>query len=132
MAEVNVGKRIREAREALGLTQQEVARQVGMTQRAVSYAEKQPWVKQSTLEKYARVLERPLPFFLRPYDEGPWAAGLSQEEVVEQAFIIVSRDPDFGFGRRPEERLSTGTKADIVRLYERYRGVRLLPPELEV
>ena len=49
MAEVNVGKRIREAREALGLTQQEVARQVGMTQRAVSYAEKQPWVKPTNI-----------------------------------------------------------------------------------
>ncbi len=131
MGEVNVGRRIREAREALGLTQQEVARQVGMTQRAVSYAEKQQWVKQSTLEKYARALGRPLSHFLRPFDAESWTSGVSREEAVQQAFTVVARDPDFGFGRRPEEHLSLDTKADIVRMYERHKGVRLLPPEAE-
>lgn len=127
MTEVNVGRRIREARESLGLTQQEVAKQVGMTQRAVSYVEKQRWVKQSTLEKYGRVLGRQLGYFLRPYDEETQAAGLSREEAIQQAFLVVCRDPDFGFGSRPGEQLSQETKTDIVRLYERYKGVSLLP-----
>ncbi len=129
MAEVNVGRRIREARETRGWTQQEVARLVGMTQRAVSYVEKQAWVKQSTLERYAQVLDKPLSFFLRPYGEAPWPSGLSREEAVQQAFAIVARDPEFGFGRRPEEALSVETRADIVRLYERCKGVRLLAGE---
>lgn len=127
MANVNVGRRIREAREALGLTQQEVAKQVGMSQRAVSYVEKQKWVKQSTLEKYGRVLGRHLAYFLRPYDEETQATGLSREEAIQQAFLVVCRDPDFGFGSRPGEQLSQETKVDIVRLYERYKGVSLLP-----
>ena len=128
MAEVNVGRRIREAREALGLTQQEVAKLVGMTQRAVSYVEKQRWVKQSTLEKYGQVLGRQLSYFLRPYNEETQAAGLSRDEAIQQAFLVVCRDPDFGFGSRSGEQLSQETKVDIIRLYERYKGVSLLPP----
>ena len=130
MAEINVGRRIREAREALGLTQHQVAGLVGMTQRAVSYVEKQQWVKQSTLEKYGRVLGRQLAYFLRPYDEETQATGLSRDEAIQQAFLVVCRDPDFGFGARPGEQLSPETKTDIVRLYERYKGVSLLPLEM--
>jgi len=130
MAEVNVGRRIREAREALRLTQHQVAGLVGMTQRAVSYVEKQQWVKQSTLEKYGRVLGRQLAYFLRPYDEETQATGLSRDEAIQQAFLVVCRDPDFGFGARPGEQLSPETKTDIVRLYERYKGVSLLPLEM--
>jgi transcriptional regulator with XRE-family HTH domain len=130
MPEVNVGRRIREARESLQLSQHEVAARVGVSQRAVSYVEKQPWVKQSTLERYGRALGRPLSYFLRPYDEeaGP---GLSREEAIHQAFAVVCRDPEFGFGGRPAEQLSVETQKDIVRLYERYKGVSLLPEEVE-
>jgi transcriptional regulator with XRE-family HTH domain len=127
MSEMNVGRRIREAREALGMTQHDVAKQVGMTQRAVSYVEKQKWVKQSMLEKYGKVLGRQLAYLLRPYDEETQALGLSREEAVQQAFAVVCRDPDFGFGSRSGEQLSQETKVDIVRLYERYKGVSLLP-----
>jgi len=130
MADVNVGRRIREAREALGLTQHQVAGLVEMTQRAVSYVEKQQWVKQSTLEKYGRVLGRQLAYFLRPYNEETQATGLSREEAIQQAFLVVCRDPDFGFGARPGEQLSPETKTDIVRLYERYKGVSLLALEM--
>jgi transcriptional regulator with XRE-family HTH domain len=129
MSEMSVGRRIREAREVLALSQQEVAERVGVTQRSVSYAEKQTWIKQSTLEKYGQALGRPLSYFLRPYadDAGP---ALSREEAVEQAFGVVCRDAEFGFGSRSGEQLSTETKRDIVRLYERYKGVSLLPREV--
>ena len=129
MSELSVGRRIREGREALALSQQELAERVGVTQRSVSYAEKQTWIKQSTLEKYGQALGRPLSYFLRPYadDAGP---ALSREEAVEQAFGVVCRDPDVGFGSRSGEQLSTETKRDIVRLYERYKGVSLLPREV--
>ncbi|MFB3883527.1 MAG: hypothetical protein ACE149_19855 [Armatimonadota bacterium] len=61
-------------------------------------------------------------------DAGP---ALSREEAVAQAFGVVCRDPDFGFGSRPGEQLSTETKRDVVRLYARYKGVSLLPREAE-
>ena len=132
MAVVSVGRRIREAREALGLSQHELAERVGVSQRAVSYVEKQVWVKQSTLEKYGRVLGRPLGYFLRPYEtEEGEGLGLSREEAMQQAFAVVCRDPELGFGSRPHEQLSTETRKDIVRLYERYKGISLLPPEAE-
>jgi transcriptional regulator with XRE-family HTH domain len=132
MPEINIGRRIREAREALDMNQQELAGKVGVSQRAVSYVEKQVWVKQSTLEKYGRILGRPLSYFLRPYDTEPGAGGgLSREEAVEQAFRVVCRDPELGFGSRPNEQLSLETRLDIIRLYERYKGVSLLPPEQE-
>jgi len=129
MPEVNVGRRIREAREGLNLNQQDLAEKIGVSQRAVSYAEKQVWVKQSTLQKYALALGRPLNYFLRPYDADTLGAALTREEAVQQAFAVVCRDPDFGFGSRPGEGLSIETKRDIVRLYERYKGISLLPGE---
>ncbi len=129
MPEVHVGRRIREAREALRLNQQELAGKIGVSQRAVSYAEKQVWIKQSTLQKYARALGRPLAYFLRPYDAESEGAALTREEAIQQAFAVVCRDPEFGFGSRPGEQLSIETKRDIVRLYERYKGVSLLPEE---
>jgi transcriptional regulator with XRE-family HTH domain len=130
MAEVNVGRRIREGREALSLSQQELAERVGVSQRAVSYVEKQAWVKQSTLERYSAALGRPISHFLRAYeDDDSEAAGLTRQEAIEHAFAVVCRDPDLGFGGRPGERLSVETKKDIVRLYERYKGVSLLLPD---
>lgn len=131
MPEVNVGRRIREAREGVELNQQALAQRVGVSQRAVSYVEKQVWVKQSTLHRYAQALGRPLAYFLRPYDTGAQDAGLSQDETLQQAFAVVCRDPDFGFGSRPGEQLSLETKRDIIRLYERYKGVSLLPRDLD-
>ena len=128
MADVNVGRRIKEARESLELSQIELADRIGVSQRAVSYVEKQNWVKQSTLERYAAAVGRQLPYFLRPYDDDPGSV-LTREEAIEQAFAVVSRDTEFGFGARPSEQLSVETKKDIVRLYERYKGVSLLPEE---
>lgn len=130
MPDVSVGRRIKEARETLNLSQHELAERVGVSQRAVSYVEKQSWVKQSTLEKYAAALGRPLSYFLRPYG-AEVDTGLSRSEAIEQAFAVVGRDPDFGFGSRPDEELSLETKTDIVRLYERYKGVSLLPADLD-
>ena len=116
----------------MDLTQQELAEQIGMSQRAVSYVEKQVWVKRSTLKKYGRVLGRPLSYFLRPYDTGDAAGGgLTREEAIQQAFGVVCRDPDLGFGSRPNEQLSPEIKLDIIRLYERYKGISLLAPDAE-
>jgi len=129
MADVNVGRRIRDARESLELSQLELAERVGVSQRAVSYVEKQNWVKQSTLERYAAAVGRQLSYFLRPYDDDP-SSVLTTHEAVEQAFAVVSRDAEFGFGARPSEQLSVETKKDIVRLYERYKGVSLLPADV--
>jgi len=128
MPEVNVGRRIREAREALGWSQHELAERVGVSQRAVSYVEKQTWVKQATLQKYAPALGKPVSYFLRPYGEEASAeVALGRGEAIEQAFGVVCRDPEFGFGARPGEQLSLETKKDIVRLYERCKGISLLP-----
>jgi len=129
MTDVNVGRRIREARESLELSQLELAERVGVSQRAVSYVEKQNWVKQSTLERYAAAVGRPLSYFLRPYDNDPNSA-LTTHEAIEQAFAVVCRDPEFGFGARPSEQLSIETEKDIVRLYERYKGISLLPSDI--
>jgi len=131
MPEVNVGRRIREAREALDLNQQALAQRVGVSQRAVSYVEKQVWVKQSTLQRYGLALGRPLGYFLRPYDTDAQDTDLSRDEALQQAFAVVCRDPEFGFGSRPGEQLSLETRKDIVRLYERYKGVSLLPRDLD-
>jgi transcriptional regulator with XRE-family HTH domain len=129
MPSMDMGRRIRDARKSLGLSQHRLAELAGVSQRAVSYAERQTWVKQSTLEKYADALSRPLSYFLRPHGaETP--SGLTEGEAIRQVFAVVCRDPEFGFGDRRDEHLSPGAMKDIVRLYERCKGVSLLPPEV--
>ena len=130
MSHVDTGRRLREARQGLGLSQQELAKLAGVSQRAVSYAEKQTWVKQSTLEKYAETIGRPISYFLMSYGEetGP---GLTETEAIQQAFAVVCRDAEFGFGDRTGEHFSVGAMRDIVRLYESARSVHLLPDGFE-
>jgi len=126
---LEIGRRIRRAREEAGLSQQELARLLGISQRAVSYAERQPWLKQATLERYAQALGRPLAYFLR--EESDQAPAESREVIIERAFEIVCRDPEFGFGSRQNEHLTSDAKRDIVRLYESARSVHLLPDGFE-
>ena len=124
---VHMGERIKRAREEKGLAQQDLARAVGVSQRAVSYVERQPWVKLATLRRYAQGLGRPLSYFIEIAEEP--APGESREQVIETAFHVVARDPEFSFGARSGETLNPETKKDIVRLYERYRQVKLLPED---
>ena len=128
METVHMGDRIRRAREEAGLVQQALAKAVGVSQRAVSYVERQPWVKLSTLRRYAQALGRPLGYFVEMPEER--REGESRPQVIESAFLVVCRDPDFSFGARADESLTQETKRDIIRLYERYRQVRLLPEDL--
>ena len=126
---MEIGRRIRQAREELGLSQQEVARLLRISQRAVSYAERQPWLKRSTLERYAEALQRPLSYFLSEEGEAP--AAEPREVTIQRAFEIVCRDPEFGFGSRDSDHLVPEAKLDIIRLYEKARSVRLLPDGFE-
>lgn len=126
MYQSNHGELIRLAREKLGLTQQELARRVGTTQAAVSYVEQRRRIrKKSVLLRYAIALELPVEL-LTGGEVG--APGTPREHAIWDAFEVICRDEDFGFGARGEERLSLETMLDIVRLYERYKAVHLLPP----
>jgi len=124
---MQVGKRIREAREEQGITQAELARRLGMRQGAVSYIERQEWVQKSVLERYAAALGKPLSFFVQ---EDPQEQPDSRERQIERAFEVVRRDSNFGFGARSGAELEVETKKDIVRLYEEARRVKLLPEDL--
>jgi len=123
---VQIGRRIREAREGLGLTQEDLAARVGVGQRAVSYVERQVWLSRRSLERYAAALGKPLSFFLR--EEGVLEP---EEQAVERAFEVVRRDPDFGFGARSSADFDLAAKKEIVRLYQRAKAVRLLPEGME-
>ena len=89
MQDVNVGSRIREARDTLNLSQHELAERVGVSQRAVSYVEKQALVKRSTLEKYAQALGRALSYFLLPY------SGEEGSVIVQR--VLDNPDAQVGF-----------------------------------
>jgi len=123
---VEIGRRIREARESLGLNQEELALRIGLSQRAVSYAERQAWLSRRTLERYSRALQKPLSWFVREEHEVE-----PEEQAIERAFEVVRRDPEFGFGTRSSADFDLAAKREIVRLYERAKAVRLLPPGLE-
>lgn len=136
---LRLGQRIRRARNMKGWTQQQLAQRAEVSQRVVSYIERQDWLRLDTLERYSRALELPLTYFLSPEPEreeceAPAEPGSLQEraQAIEHAFGVVCRAPEFGFGARQSsgERLSPETKRDIVRLYERLKGVKLLPDEV--
>ncbi|NIM05818.1 MAG: helix-turn-helix domain-containing protein [Armatimonadetes bacterium] len=126
MLKVNLGDRIRQARERLGLTQEELARRADTSQAAVSYIERRRWVKDEVLARYAAALEIPVASLLEgltpPMED-------RRERFIHSAFEVVCRDGDFGFGARGDESLSVETMLDIVRLYERYKGIHLLPKD---
>ncbi len=126
MLEVHLGERIREVRERLGFSQEELARRANTSQAGVSYVEKRRWLKQEVLARYAAALEIPLASLL----EGMVPPENPRERVIRSAFEVICRDEDFGFGARGDERLSLETMLDIVRLYERYKGIHLLPKDL--
>jgi len=126
MLKVHLGERIRQVREKLGLTQEELAQRANATQAAVSYIERRHWLKEEVLARYAAALEIPMASLLEglaPPPENP------RERIIRSAFEVVCRDDDFGFGARGDERLSVETMLDIVRLYERYKGIHLLPKD---
>jgi transcriptional regulator with XRE-family HTH domain len=122
--QVHLGDKIRQMREKHGWTQEELARRAHATQAAVSYIERKRWLKEEVLAKYAAALEIPLASLL----EGLGVCGENQRErIIRQAFEVICRDEDFGFGARGDESLSLETMLDIVRLYQRYKGIHLLP-----
>jgi len=122
---MQIGRKIREAREAAGLTQEELAARIGVSQRAVSYAERQPWMSRRALERYSEALGKRLAYFLQEEREVE-----PREDAVAGAFEVVRRDPEFGFGARSSNDFDLDAKEAIVRLYERAKGVRLLPEEM--
>lgn len=123
---MHVGERIRLARKQAGMTQAQLASALGESQPTVSYVERKSWVRRSVLEKYAQALGRPLSYFLQEAEQCSAQPG-SRETVIEQAFDVVRRDPDFQFGARDDSGLTLAAKRDIVRLYEQARRVALLP-----
>jgi len=126
MLGVHLGERIRQAREARHWSQEELARRASTTQAAVSYIERRRWLKEEVLARYAAALEVSLASLLEglgPPPENP------RQGIIRNAFEVVCRDEDFGFGARGDEHLSLETLLDIVRLYERYKGIHLLPKD---
>jgi transcriptional regulator with XRE-family HTH domain len=119
-----IGRRIRQAREAAGLTQEELGQHLGVSGVAVGHYERAARsIGIAELEQLAAVLDRPITWFLQT--PRPWA------KVVADAYEQVTRDPTFPHGGRHDPDLDTPFKEYIVRLYEAARGRRLLPSEEE-
>jgi transcriptional regulator with XRE-family HTH domain len=120
----HLGAKIRQAREQLGLTQGDLAERLGTTQAAVSYVEGRQALRRIVLERYATALGVSVAALMGADHSAPTDA---RQQAIYSAFAVVCRDEDFGFGARGNERLTTETMLDIVRLYERYKAVHLLP-----
>ena len=73
-----IGKRLKEARESLGLSQEEVAAALGLPRPAISKIESgRRRVSSIELAKLAKLYGRPLSFFLEPEAEGPQEPSLA-------------------------------------------------------
>ena len=119
-----IGRRIRQAREAAGLTQEELGQRLGVSGVAVGHYERAARsVGIAELEAIARILNHPITWFL--HLPRPWA------HTVDAAYETVRKDPTFPHGGRHDPDLDTAFKEYVVRLYEAARGQRLLPTEEE-
>lgn len=119
-----IGRRIRQARETAGLTQEDLGRVLGVSGVAVGHYERGARaVGIADLERIAAHLRRPMTWFL--HTPRPWA------ELVEEAYGRVRLDPTFPHGARHDPDLDIALKEYIVRLYESARAQRLLPTEEE-
>ncbi len=84
-----IGSRIRQAREALGLSQEELARLVGCSPTAISYFETGARrVKIEDLQKLAEVLSKPIDYFLQEEPEDELVAILwrARQELSPSAY----------------------------------------------
>jgi transcriptional regulator with XRE-family HTH domain len=119
-----IGRRIRQARESAGLTQEEMGRRLGVSGVAVGHYERAARaVGIADLERISEILHRPMAWFL--HNPRPW------NELVEDAYAQVRLDPTYPHGARHDPDLDTAFKEYVVRLYERARSLRLLPTEEE-
>lgn len=119
-----IGRRIRQAREAAGLTQEELGQHLGVSGVAVGHYERAARsIGIAELERIAAVLDRPITWFLNT--PRAWA------QVVAEAYEQVRRDPTFPHGGRHDPDIDTAFKEYIVRLYESARSRHLLPSEEE-
>jgi transcriptional regulator with XRE-family HTH domain len=117
-----IGRRIRQARETAGLTQEDLGRALGVSGVAVGHYERGARaVGIADLEKIADLLHRPVTWFL--HTPRPWA------DLVEAAYERVRLDPSFPHGARHGPDLDIALKEYVVRLYETARNQRLLPSE---
>ncbi|HEY3269020.1 MAG TPA: helix-turn-helix transcriptional regulator [Armatimonadota bacterium] len=119
-----IGRRIRQAREAEGLTQEELGRRLGISGVALGHYERAARsVGIAELERIAEALGKPITWFLQP--PRPWA------DLVRDAYARVRQDPTYPHGARHEPEVDAALQEYIVRLYEQARAVRLLPSEEE-
>lgn len=117
-----IGRRIRQARETAGMTQEDLGRALGISGVAVGHYERAARsVGIAELERIAEALRRPVTWFL--HTPGPWS------QLVEAAYEKVRLDPTYPHGARHDPDLDLPFKEYIVRLYEKARGIPLLPTE---
>ncbi|MBU1671328.1 MAG: helix-turn-helix domain-containing protein [Actinobacteria bacterium] len=98
-----IGKRIQKAREEAGLSQEELASALGITQSALSnYELGKRRLYLANLEQLAGVLERPLGYFMeeeRPAGPGRGRQEESSDEVTSEILRLL---PEFSPGERAE------------------------------
>jgi Zn-dependent peptidase ImmA (M78 family)/DNA-binding XRE family transcriptional regulator len=87
-----IGSRIRQAREAIGYSQEELGRQLGYSAAAISYFETGVRkIKIDDLHRIARALGKPIDFFLQeePEDEIVALRWRAQQELTPEAYRQV-------------------------------------------
>ena len=119
-----IGRRLRQAREAAGLTQEELGQRLGVSGVAVGHYERAARsIGIAELEQIAEILHRPITWFL--HTPRPWP------DLVDAAYERVQSDPTYPHGGRHDPALDTPFKEYVVRLYEKARNQSLLPTEEE-
>lgn len=89
----NIGKKIREAREDRGWTQDELAERAGVTQGAIGHAESGRTKRPRDLPEIARALQRDIGWFLDDSDEAydEWQVNIIHSTIVDQGELRLPR-----------------------------------------
>lgn len=103
-ADRHVGMRIRERRLMLGLSQQQLARLIGVTyQQAHKYERGLNRISAGRLFEIAQVLQVPISWFFEGIDQGPPSPGLT---VVQRRVLELARNFSAISNERHQEALS--------------------------
>jgi len=92
----NIGRKIQKARDEAGLSQEEMASQLGYTQAALSnYELGKRRLYLANIEQIARILNKPLSFFLEEASlESERETGNRTDEVTSEIIKLLSEMPD--------------------------------------
>lgn len=125
------GQIVKRLREERGWTQDDLRERMlahgrSMSRPNISLMESRQWLDGELLHILSRVFGVSSDTFF----EGVESNIENREDLIDAAFEVIKRDPQFQFGAVGMDKASAETKLAIIRLYEKATGKKLVSDEV--